>query len=401
MTDTTKNMGRATWLAIRALVLAIAVGAVLAVVTKGLFQLFLWIIDALWVRLPSQLGVDPQGVWFVVILLGLGGLLVGLGNRFLGYHPRALEDVTEDLKRDLPIPHKSIPASLANSVASLGFGGPLGPEAMLVSVVGGLYYWADARMRGLARSAFAALTGREERDAGMPWQYAPTLVAAMSVIVVFRALPGGIDLSFVPVPDDPAAINAILLAAAAGLVAGAVGVLTSRLHGWVRSLGLFSKSPEFVGIAGGLMVAVLALGSYEVLFSGAEEVKALFDGSLDDAGMAYAGAAKWLGLSIVLAAGWKGGPIFPLMFTMGALGVAAGNSFGVESVILYAGAVAGVVTGALGSIALGVIVALLVVPPALLVPLIVGAATAGLVLRLRTTPESVDALETQADDAAR
>lgn len=383
-----KDLGRAAFSAMRLLVLAVVVGAVLAVVTKGIFQAVLWIIDVLWDWLPGEIGVDPDSWWFVVTILGVGGLLVGLGNRFLGYHPRPLEEVTEDLKDGKPIPHRSIPASLANSAASLGFGGPLGPEALLVSVVGGLYYWVDVRMQGLARSVFSSLTGRNEDAAGKPWQYSPTLITAVSVIVVFRELPGGIDLSFVPIPKEPAALSAIVMAAGAGLVGGLVGLFSSRLHSWARGLGLFTRSPEIVGIMGGLLVALLAVGGFEVLFSGAEEVTKLFDGSLDVPNMAYVGAAKWLALAIVMAAGWKGGPIFPLMFCMGALGVVAGESLGLESAILYAGAIAGVVTGALGSIALGVLVALLVVPPALLVPMIVGGATAGLALRLGQPTES-------------
>lgn len=381
-TTNNKNLARAGFSAMRLLILAVVVGAVLAVVTKTLFQAVLWVIDVLWDWLPGEIGVEPENWWFVATLLGLGGLLVGLGNRFLGYHPRPLEEVTEDLKEDRPIPHRSIPASLANSAASLGFGGPLGPEALLVSVVGGLYYWVDVRMQGLSRSVFSSLTGQDEGAAGKSWQYAPTLVTAISVVIVFRELPGGIDLSFVPIPEEPAALQAILLAAIAGLLCGVIGLSSARLHGRLRNLGLFTRSPEVAGVLGGVLVALLAIGGLEVLFSGAEEVRALFDGSLSVPDMAYVGAAKWIALAVVLAAGWKGGPIFPLMFCMGALAVAAGDALGLEVSVLYAGAIAGVVTGALGSIALGVLVALLVVPPALLVPLIVGSAAAGIALRL-------------------
>ena len=382
MTSGSRNIGRGAFLTLRVLLLAVVVGAVLAAVTKGLFQAVIWIIDLLWTELPEAIGVNREGIWFMVSVLGTGGVLVGLGNRLLGYYPKPLEEVTEEMKEGEPIPHRTIPATLANSVASLGFGGPLGPESMLVSVVGGLFFWVDVRMRGMATSVFTALTGRDEKDAGKPWQYAPTLIASISVVVVFHELPGGIDLSFVPAPDDPAAWEAIVMALVAGLVGGAVGLLTSKLHIRARSLAFFSRAPELVGLAAGVVVALLAMGSFEVLFSGAEETMYLFDGSLDTGEMSFASVGKWLGLLITIAAGWKGGPIFPLMFCLGALGVAAGDLLGLDGVILYAGGVAGVVAGALGSMALGVLVALLVVPTTLIVPLIVGAGAAGLVLRL-------------------
>ena len=48
----------------------------------------------------------------------------------------------------------------------------------------------------------------------------------------------------------------------------------------------------------------------------------------------YAGVAKWVALLLVIALGWKGGPIFPLMFISGALAVAAGETFGVDGLAL-------------------------------------------------------------------
>jgi hypothetical protein len=82
----------------------------------------------------------------------------------------------------------------------------------------------------------------------------------------------------------------------------------------------------------------------------------------------------------VIALGWKGGPIFPLMFISGALAVAAGDALGIEGLALYAGGVVGAVAGGLRSMVLGVLVALLVVPSSLLLPMVAGAAGAGLVL---------------------
>lgn len=375
---------RASLAVLRVLLLAVVVGAALAIVTKVIFELFLWIIDLLWDWLPARVGVDPADLWYLVVVLGTGGLLVGLGNRFLGYEPRPLEEIAEELKQGEGIDYRRVPRSLANSVASLGFGGPLGPQAAVVSVVGGLYFWIRDRMEAVARNTFAIITGRDVTGAGKPWRYAPTVVMAATVVAVFRELPGGIDLSFVPIPENPAGLTAVATATIAGLLGGMLGKFSSSMHARVRNQGWFRRSPELVGIAGGLVVALLASGSFLVPFSGAEQVGALFDGSIDAAEMTYAGVAKWLGLLVVLATGWKGGPIFPLMFVAGALAMAAGDAFGFDGVIIYAGGIAGVVTGVLRSIALGVIIALLVVPPALLAPLLVGGAAAGLVLRDRT-----------------
>jgi hypothetical protein len=95
----------------------------------------------------------------------------------------------------------------------------------------------------------------------------------------------------------------------------------------------------------------------------------------------YAGIAKLLALLVVIAAGWKGGTIFPLMFIAGALAVGVGDLLGLDPVVLYAAAIGGAVAGALKSMALGLIISLLVVPVSLVPLIVVGAAAGVIVLR--------------------
>jgi hypothetical protein len=148
----------------------------------------------------------------------------------------------------------------------------------------------------------------------------------------------------------------------------------------MRALRLYDRAPVLVGLAGGLAIAVLAAPSFLVLFSGTEDMRLLFDGSQSAVALTYAAGAKWLGMMVVFATGWKGGPVFPLMFVAGALAVAASPGVGVVPVIVYAGGVAGAAAGALRSMPFGALVALLVVPASLFALIVAGAAGAGLVL---------------------
>ena len=113
-------------------------------------------------------------------------------------------------------------------------------------------------------------------------------------------------------------------------------------------------------------------------------MQSLFHGSASNAELWYSAGAKWIALIAVFALGWKGGPIFPLMYISGAIGIAAGASLGLgdEALILYAAAIAGSVSGHLKSAVIGVLVALLVVPASMLIILIAAGAGAGLVLRV-------------------
>lgn len=376
-----RDLGRAVVSILRVAAVAIIVGAILGLVMKLVLWLFDGAIYVFWDWLPDQLDVDPESFGYMAAVLGVGGLLVGIGQRYLGYHPEALDVVIEQVKEGEGVDHRTIPRALVNSVFALGSGGPLGPESALVAVIGGVYYWAKQRMDKVALLAYHTVTGKGENDTSKPWQYAPTVIAGIVLVLVFRALPGGMDLSYVPASASPGAASAVLLAVAAGIAGGILGLGSHHLEGRLRGFGLFDRVPLLTGVAGGLIVAILAIPSFLVLFSGAEQMGALFDGSTSTGEMFYAGVAKWAGLLIVITLGWKGGPIFPLMFISGALAVAAGDAFGVEGLALYAGGVAGAVTGGLRSMALGVVVALLVVPTSMVLLMIAGAAGAGLVLR--------------------
>jgi H+/Cl- antiporter ClcA len=205
------------------------------------------------------------------------------------------------------------------------------------------------------------------------------VVAVVVLVIVFRALPGGVDLTFVPRSVDPGSPSALAQALLAGAVGGVLGLISSQVEARMRDLRLYDRAPVLVALAGGLVVAVLATPSFLVLFSGTEDMRLLFDGSQSPAALTYGAAAKWLAMMVVFATGWKGGPVFPLIFVAGALAVAASAGVGVVPVILYAGGIAGAATGALRSMAAGALVTLLVVPASLFTLILTGAAGAGVV----------------------
>ena len=110
----------------------------------------------------------------------------------------------------------------------------------------------------------------------------------------------------------------------------------------------------------------------------------IFDRGTDRAELLYAGGAKLLAVLVVVATGWKGGTIFPLMFLAGALAEGVADATGLDPSVAYAAAIAGAVAGHLRSLPLGAFMALLVVPTSLLLAILVGAA--GGVTALRAVP---------------
>ena len=375
--NTTEGLAAATYM----VVLAVAVGFVLGVLTKVALWLYARLIELIWQWLPEQIGLDAEAFIFMAVVLVVGGVIVGLGQRTLGYLPKPLEKTTADIAAGKGIDYRTIPAVLGNTVPALGAGAPLGPESGLIAVIGGIYFWLKERMDVSATHAFRVLTGRTDSEASKPWRFAPSLIAGITVMAVFHWLPGGRGTSFVPEIGDVSEVGVLVLALVAGIAGGVLGIAARRLEVRVRALKLFEARPLISAPIAGLAVAVLAIPSSLVLFSGTEGMSALFSGEAGAGELLYAGGAKLLAMLLVLAAGWKGGTIFPTMFIAGSLAVGVADLAGLDPVVLYAGAIAGAVAGHLRSVALGAIISLLIVPPSLLVALVLGALGGSVALR--------------------
>jgi H+/Cl- antiporter ClcA len=354
--------------------LAVVVGVVLGVLTKGALWLYNTIIDVIWDWLPAQFGVESDAVLFMAAVLVSGGIVVGIGQRTLGYLPKPLEETTLDVTEGRGVDYRSVPSVLGNTLPALGAGAPLGPESGLIAVLGGAYFWFKERMEASATHAFRMVSGSEVGEASRPWRLAPPIIAGVTLIIMFHWLPGTIDLSFVPAAQPGNELGALATALGAGIIAGGVGIAMRHLEDRVRGLALFDRAPLLSAPVGGLIVALLAVPTSLVLFSGAEDMAALFDRGTDSAELLYAGGAKLVAVVVVIAAGWKGGTIFPLMFIAGALAVGVADATGLDPSVTYAAAIAGAVAGHLRSLPLGAFVALLVVPTSLLLAIIVGAA---------------------------
>lgn len=126
---------------------------------------------------------------------------------------------------------------------------------------------------------------------------------------------------------------------------------------------LFRRAPVLVGMAGGLLFALLAVGNELVLFSGQQGIQLLPTEGYSTAELLYVAVAKWLALVIALTAGWRGGPIFPIYTSVAALAVACDGLAGVDAqLIMVAGIAAVSVVFLKGNIPLALVLSLYAVP---------------------------------------
>ncbi|MBP2145483.1 H+/Cl- antiporter ClcA [Methanofollis sp. W23] len=249
--------------------------------------------------------------YYTLLLTTASGLAVGLCLHFFDDHVGLLQETLATFKETGRFEPQYLPAGLLTIYLSLVGGASLGPEVAAVDMGGGMgtrlgdrVAWLKERVRALSTvGVLGALVG-------------------FAVYLLLTGPPGALY----PVPPYTFVAVDLVYAAVLGLVGAVAGV------GFIYSYHLFSRlivpladRPIFRGLLGGLGLGVLGTLAPLVLFSGQNEFQTvLTEGAAMGAVMLLAlVAAKILASTWCMATVFKGGPVFPLFFAGGTLGMAA------------------------------------------------------------------------------
>ncbi|MBZ3935885.1 chloride channel protein [Methanimicrococcus blatticola] len=133
------------------LVYALILGALVGAVT----WLFLWAmefcIELIWTDLPEKIDF----LYLPVVVCTIGGVLVGLCKKYFGNVPGVLSIELEEIQKTKRVDYKNLPAVALSSFLPLIFGGSIGPEAALVSILGGLSTWIADHIKTTAKNVRA------------------------------------------------------------------------------------------------------------------------------------------------------------------------------------------------------------------------------------------------------
>jgi len=305
--------------------------------------------NLVWEWLPSTLGLAEVPWWWVIAMLLVGALLIiaawrlgeGMGSPLEGFH----FDVG---------PSRAV-AALSVALATLIFGGVLGPEAPLIvvgTVIGGLVTRKQSpqvQQMAMALGGIAAIStilGNPFVAAFFVLEFAamgamprqvliPMFIAIGSSYLVLTGVGpfaglGEVELAVPGITAvDQLTFSDLGVGVLVALVAG-IAVLLSRTVGYA-TLRASKKQPTVTIIGAALVIGGLAAISmlvfdqpYTVVpFSGETAMPALI-AETSVAAVLFIALAKAVAYGVSLGGGFRGGPIFPATFIGVAVAVLIG-----------------------------------------------------------------------------
>ena len=316
----------------------------------------------------------------VLSICVVGGLLVGVLNQLAEKSRSEVHDLTEAIADMEEVETKQAPPArlifgrAGLGVVSLGFGGPLGPEAPLIALVAQLSSRLSHILRVTqARVVELSVAGSLGVLFGVPLVLAgieseekaknrnigqrivargPEILAAISSLFVITKLLPEIGIhQFISANSSEVGFGTDLIwVALIALVASSLGLAIVIATPRARAL-VVSKIPGGAipaGLLSGLILGASAVITPLVLFSGHHEIQQILDSPIGIGNLLVVVALKALVLIACLAGGWYGGQIFPLAF------IGAGTALIVTDIVNSSATLGLVAAGFVAASAVGI-----------------------------------------------
>ena len=183
------------------------------------------------------------------------------------------------------------------------------------------------------------------------WGLFPSLLAGAVATVVFVGLSGSFFSALYSFPAYTPRLEDLIMAVPLSLIGGLSGLLFTLFFKVLRKAMLPMKNHLVLrGLIGGVGMGLIGALLPLTLFSGEEQTADLIlhASEIGIFMLIVLAFAKLLATSLLLATGWKGGYIFPIMFAGIALGMAANLLFpDVPTAVAVAAVLAGVLVAVL------------------------------------------------------
>ena len=353
--------------------------ALLGVVSAGITFAFVTLLHEgfflIWERAWPITGLDER--IFTLLVCTTGGVLVGLLLKLFGDHNAIFADLMAEFGKTGRFDYKAAPGIVITAVVSMLAGGSLGPEAPLADLCGGLGTWladkfkyGENERRALGYGGFSAmlaslitnpfggaLLGLETAHAAMAgmevyfWSLFPSLLASAAAAIVYVQLSGAFFGKMYTFPQYSPRLLDLVMAVPLSLLGAVMGLgFMLGFRRLDRLLQPLKGRPVLRATLGGLSMGIIGALLPLTLFSGERQAPDLIlrSAQLGIGMLIVLAIAKLMATAILLATGWKGGYIFPIMFAGVALGEAASLAFpGIPMAVTVAATLTGAFVAAI------------------------------------------------------
>lgn len=324
-------------------------GLLVGIMSAAFLSLTNFMIDVVWTSIPEGLSLP-----FYPILVGLiGGCLVGLIQTKVGRYPTTMHETLSEFKQKKRVTYKKqIGRNFLSALIVLMFGASLGPEAALAGIMGGLITWVGDHLKltlqrkeellelgigtmlaAIFRAPLAGVSEVFEKNDQ------PTFNNRMKKMMLYALSTGFGLLGFLFVkqlfPEEsifslhfPKNISwkwqAILLSPVSWLIGGLFGLLFLELEKLTDRLATKINNQMISALIAGLCIGIFALWSPYFLFSGEHQLLPFSQEALQLSfiNLLLLGIGKAFLTNLCFSFGWRGGKIFPAIFSSVAIGFA-------------------------------------------------------------------------------
>lgn len=343
----------------------------LGLIVGALASLFLalsnLLIHLVWTTVPERLDTSFYPFWICLF----GGLLIGLFQTYIGDYPRTMHQTLEEFKTTGRVAYEG--TVVKNAVAALlvlTFGASLGPEAALISILGGLMTWVGDRMTWtlqkkkqllelgigamLSTIFYAPLIGVSEaledgvtranfkHKSAKIFLYALTTACGIFAFTPLNRLFPYEILFSISTPKVNWTPEVMYFLLPAGIIGTGFGYLFVFLGRLTDTVARKYPHPLRLALTAGAILGLFGSLSSYFLFSGEQKILEFSRVAFDQSVLFLISIAvgKAFLTHVCFSFGWRGGKIFPAVFSSTSMAFALASVFPYTPGLLIAVSVA-------------------------------------------------------------
>lgn len=328
---------------------------VIGICTATYLNLVNILIDFVWHTFAEKLELPKKFIPFAFCIPM--GFIIGVLIQKLGKSPLTIEEVMKETKTAGHLDYHSWWKSVVLGLLSLSAGGSIGPEASTTVLCACMVNWLGDRLRAINYAPNYQWTHVwntnfdksklptyprfsdffSSKTTSRLYYLTMSLIGIIAAAIIFELFPeeGLFGIHHKVIEWNWAQLPYLLIAIAAGIIFGLFFLWMEKLGKIVEKITI---SPIIKGVSWGLILAYTTLITSYAMYSGEFQILPFLKTarSITPSFLLIIAIVKTFTTNIGFSMGWRGGKIFPAIFTSTAIGISLSFYLPVQTEIVVA-----------------------------------------------------------------